>query len=260
MRIGTGWIARPWTATGRDALAALESCQGGSRHPGVRLALIVVAATLAWFVYVPLHELLHALGCVATGGSVQRLEISPLFGGALWARLFPFVKSGGDYAGRLSGFDTRGSDLTYLCTDFAPYLLTIAGGAGLLRRAAATRSIPALAAGAVLAAAPLLSLTGDCYEMGSILVSRALTLLPGGPDPTAAAGLRHDDLLALLGEFARRFSRNRALWGAAAGVSFIGGVLIAGLTLELSQRCARWTGAGRPRSGDSELVHLPPQR
>jgi hypothetical protein len=43
---------------------------------------------------------------------VWRLEIDPLYGGALLARWLPFVEAGGEYAGRLSGFDTAGSDAT----------------------------------------------------------------------------------------------------------------------------------------------------
>src|SRR5512134_5555 len=106
----------------RDYLAALDAM-----HPSpVRRWLLVVAAfAAAWFVYVPIHELMHAYGCIAAGGAVTRLEIAPEYGGALLARLFPFVASGSSYAGQLTGFDTRGSDAIYLATVLAPYLLTI---------------------------------------------------------------------------------------------------------------------------------------
>ena len=42
------------------------------------LSLLFVAAGLAvgWWVYVPVHELLHALACIATGGDVDELEIA----------------------------------------------------------------------------------------------------------------------------------------------------------------------------------------
>jgi len=50
---------------------------------------------------------------------VSRLEIDPLYGADALARIFPFVSPGGAYAGRLSGFDTRGSDWIYWLTDLA---------------------------------------------------------------------------------------------------------------------------------------------
>jgi hypothetical protein len=129
---------------------------------------------------------------------VKRLEIATLFGGAALARLLPFVAAGsGDYAGQLSGFDTHGSDLVYLATDLGPYLLTVFPGVWWLRRAArgAAGAHPgrgALAFGAALpvARAPVLSLGGDAYEIGSILVTR----LPPWTSPAVRRLLRGDDL------------------------------------------------------------------
>jgi hypothetical protein len=149
-----------------------------------------------WWVYVPLHELLHAAACTAAGGAVSRLEIDGLYGGALLARIFPFVVSGSEYAGRLSGFDTRGSDLIYLATDLGPFVLTLFPGVWLLRRAAAARRPLLFGASLPFAMAPFLSLTGDAYEIGSILITR----LP----PWARDGLlRGDDLFAKGAELAR---------------------------------------------------------
>src|SRR5207344_3373896 len=97
-----------------------------------RLAILIVAAALTWWIYVPIHELAHAFGCLAGGGAVTRLEIDPLYGAAWLQRVFPFVAVGSDYAGQLTGFDTRGNDLTYLLTDFLPFVGTIAVGVPLL--------------------------------------------------------------------------------------------------------------------------------
>ena len=47
------------------------------------LVKVFVGLTLGWFLYVPIHELLHAAACVLTGGAVSRLEIAPMYGGAL---------------------------------------------------------------------------------------------------------------------------------------------------------------------------------
>ena len=91
------------------------------RH-GLRSLLLVAAGlVVGWWVYVPLHELLHAFGCLAAGGEVSRLEIAPVYGGGWLSKLFPFVVPGGPYAGRLSGFDSHGSDWIYLATDLAPF-------------------------------------------------------------------------------------------------------------------------------------------
>src|SRR6185503_3402963 len=172
------------------ALPVRDLLRGQGRTLGRRrdLAWLLAGVFAGWWVYVPVHELLHALACVAAGGGVTRLEVAPLYGGALLARLFPWVVAGGEYAGRLSGFDTRGSDAIYLATDLAPFLLTLFPGVWALRRAARARR-PALFGAAVpLALAPFVSLGGDAYEIGSILVTR----LP--PWSNAAALLRGDDV------------------------------------------------------------------
>src|SRR5689334_10291254 len=88
-------------------------------NAGHVLALLLSAAA-SWWLYVPLHELAHAWGCQLGGGSVSKLEIDAMYGAALLQRVFPYVSVGSEYAGRLSGFDTHGSDATYLLTDFLP--------------------------------------------------------------------------------------------------------------------------------------------
>lgn len=189
-------VARPV----RDWLDALETCLQGRARVG--LAVLIASMLLSWWAYVPAHELLHAWGCRLAGGTVTRLEIDGIYGAALLAKLFPYVTSGSRYAGRLSGFDTRGSDLVYLATDAAPFVLTIVIGVPLLR-AAARRGGPwrcaMLGASVPLAFAPFVSLPGDYYEMGAVIVSRAVArVLPGVP----LDRWRSDDLLALVGHLA----------------------------------------------------------
>ena len=149
-----------------------------------------VSLVAAWYVYVPIHELLHAHGCVATGGSVTTLEIQTQYGGALLAKVFPFVQAGGEYAGRLSDFDTHGSDLVYFATDATPFLLSIFLGVPLLRACGRASRPLLLGPAIVLALAPFYSLTGDYYEMGSILVTGAM-----GEEWQA---LRSDDLFKVM--------------------------------------------------------------
>jgi hypothetical protein len=159
---------------------------------GPRGLLVAGAGLVAgWWLYVPMHELLHAAACWASGGEVTRLEIAPEYGGRILAGWFSWVVSGSEYAGRLSGFDTRGSDWRYLATDLGPFVLTLFPGVWALRQAARRRLALAWGASLPFAMAPFLSLTGDAYEIASIVTTRLLLFAP-----TAAARelLRGDDL------------------------------------------------------------------
>lgn len=202
-----------------DAWRGLERCLD---RGALALAWIGAGLLAGWWVYVPAHELLHAAACRAAGGEVRRLEIAPLYGGAVLARVLPFVAAGGEYAGRLSGFDTHGSDLVYLATDLGPFLLTLVPGVWWLRRAARARRPFAFGASLPVALAPLLSLTGDAYEIGSIVVTR----LPPWTGPVPRQLLRGDDLGARLSAIASAGARPLwplwlgALLAAAAGLAW----------------------------------------
>jgi hypothetical protein len=207
-----------------DAMA--KALEPGALRGGALLALGAVAT---WFVYVPIHELLHAAGCVATGGAVHELELDPLYGGTLLARVLPFVTAGGEYAGRLSGFDTHGSDLVYLATDLGPYLLSILVGVPMLL-ACTRRSRPLLfGAAVVLALAPLYNVPGDYYEMASILTTRATAWISGVSGPPPYAALRSDDVIKLIGELLD----DPGSLGLATGsqVAAAGGLVAASLVL-----------------------------
>lgn len=228
------------------------------------LAVAVGALVAAWFLYVPVHELLHAAGCSLAGGSVTRLEIAPQYGGTLLARLFPLVVAGGDYAGRLSGFDTHGSDLIYLATDFAPYVLSVLVGVPLMRICTWRRRPVLFGVAVVIGLAPFYNAFGDYYEMGSIITTRVVTLLgvdadpvgngasavgaeppesPGGP--AAFGGIRSDDVFRLVGDVVSR-PGELGLHGAgemgAAMVlilaSLLVGLLLAMLTYRLGDAVA----------------------
>lgn len=211
-----------------------------------RMALFLGALVASWFVYVPVHELLHAFGCWATGGTVTELQIGGLYGGHLFAMVFPFVTAGGDYAGRLTGFDTGGSALVYLATDFAPYLLTVAGAFLLLRLACAKRSPLIAGPGLILVAAPAMSVTGDYYEMGSVLVSSVITWVAPSVPVAQAHALRHDDLFALFAEFPSRFPAHPTAWGAAVVVSLLVGLGLATATLAASRGIANLAATRNP--------------
>jgi hypothetical protein len=220
----------------KDLLSALDAALTPGRPAWKLLPPLALGIAASWMIYVPVHELLHVAGCVVTGGTVTELRLSPLYGAALLKKIFPFIVPSSEYAGRLAGFSTGGSDLRYLATDFAPYLLTILIGVPLLRsrfvapprgdsrgRWRAWLFGPAV----VLAAAPVISLTGDYFEMGSILLTRGYSMMGvKGLDV-----LRSDDLFRLLGEL----SGGQVSLSAGRGVSWIvaGSVITSSLILAL---------------------------
>lgn len=211
-----------------DVLEGLDRClDRGARG----LFLMGLGLALGWWVYVPLHELLHAAACAASGGTVSRLEIDPLYGGALLARVFPFVTAGGEYAGRLSGFDTGGDDRIYLATDLGPFVLTLFPGVWWMRRAARRRQSLRFGMALPFALAPFLSLPGDAYEIGSILATR----LPPWDQAPLRELLRGDDLGKKLGEIA---ALGHPPWGGLA-VAVSLAVLWAALTCRAGGAVAR---------------------
>ncbi len=168
---------------------------------------------------VPVHELLHAAGCVLTGGTVSQLQLRPVFGGAVLARAIPWIVPGGDYAGRLSGFEPAG-DLSYLAAVLLPHLLLAPLGAWVCR-VASRRGNPVLwGAGLAAAGQPVASLLGDFYEAASIPLTAAAQRL-GAP---WAKLLRGDDVALVSAEAAR-------IGGAAPIALFVltclGGVALA---------------------------------
>ena len=181
-----------------DFFSGLESCL--SRLSYFNLLIMILSFAISWWVYVPLHELGHAFGCIFGGGTVSELQISPMYGAAFLKEIFPFVSVGSEYAGQLTGFDTKGSDLIYLLTDFFPFLLTIFIGVPLLRSASGSRPPSAaikLGFGLPIAFAPFISFSGDYYEMGSIIVSRIGNFLYTTSQFTI---WRSDDVFKLAGE------------------------------------------------------------
>ena len=234
-----------------DYVRALRACL--TRLDGGRLGVLAMALAVSWWIYVPIHELAHAFGCWLSGGTVMRLEISPLYGADLLRRVFPFVSVGSAYAGRLSGFDTHGRDVTYLATDFCPYLLTILVGVPLLRSVTANAERPLVACaimGAALpiAYAPFVGIPGDYYEMGSIIVSRLVaTVSPTFP----VDRWRSDDVFDLGARLFRapQVAQPQDLAGVLA--SLVLGAFLAWLTYGAGVWWARLIGAS-PRTVQGE--------
>ncbi len=212
-----------------DAITlALEPIVTGERVAR-NVALLGVSLIVAWYLYVPVHELLHAAGCALTGGTVTTLEIQRQYGGGLLAQFLPFVQAGGEYAGRLSGFDTHGSDGVYLATDALPFALSVGVGVPLLRRAAAGAHPLLAGPGFVLGLAPFYNVPGDYFEMGSILLTAPLG------DPWR--GLRSDDVFRLLSQL----SNDPAQLGlAGAEVAVAVALVVAAGVLAVALAYATW--------------------
>jgi hypothetical protein len=200
--------------------------------PGKTLVMLALGMAAGWWVYVPVHELLHAAGCLLCGGTVSQLDILPMYGGALLARLIPFVNAGGNYAGRLSGFDTHGSDGCYFVTVYFPFLLSL-GGLWLMEAAAARRSVFLFGAALPCALAPLLSLSGDFLEIGSLALYQ---VWPGTGD--SHRQLISDDLFRLVGSLPEGGAA--AGWDAATAgfiaCSLVIGAVLAWATLVAADR------------------------
>src|SRR5262249_41836157 len=119
-------------------------------------------------------------------------------------------------------------------------------GVWALRRAAAARWEVLFGAALPFALAPFLSLGGDAYEIGSILVTR----LPPWAAPATRSLLRGDDLGKKLGELA---NVQGAPWGGALLAVLLGARWAFG-TYALAGTVARGLGQGeikRPTAAPS---------
>ncbi|MDP3939367.1 MAG: hypothetical protein Q8R92_14695 [Deltaproteobacteria bacterium] len=194
-------------------------------HPARRYLVLALAVAIMWWLYVPLHELAHAGGCVSCGGEVRRMTLAPAYGGSIAARHFAWIDDDTPYAGQLADFTTGNSDLCYLWLVLAPYLATPLARP-LFRRAGRGGAPIAFAAGAILASAPLVSIPGDFYEAASIVVTRvAASALPN------VDALRSDDLPALVTRLASPGAGTTpADWALVAGAALLGALAALALT------------------------------
>ncbi len=189
---------------------------------------LVAVVVAAWFITVPIHELLHVAGCLISGGEVMELTIQPMYGGILLSKVFGFITSGGDYAGQLKDFDTGGSDICYFITVSFPFLLTVFLGVPLLSIAARSGSPLWHGVGAVHTILPVASITGDYYEMGSIAATR---LFGYAHTSEEAALIRGDDLFRVISRVREAELANGVL---VITVGLILGIFLVALTFDLS--------------------------
>ncbi|HPQ39750.1 MAG TPA: hypothetical protein PLV45_05195 [bacterium] len=228
-----------------DPLQAAESIL----KPGL---ILLVSAAMTWFIYVPIHELFHVGGCVFTGGTVTELVMGREYGAGFLQSIFPFITPDTTrYAGRVTGFDPNG-DIGYFITVFAPFLLTLFPGVWFLKIAITRRKTWLMGPGIVMGLAPFYNVTGDYFEMGTIVSTRVINLITAGYPSSAWTDfwlLRSDDVFRLLGEVAD--SPARYGLNTPAGMLVTGGVILMGLILAVSlagwvylggKYLARWGG------------------
>ncbi len=188
---------------------------------------------VGWWVYVPIHELLHAWGCIVAGGEVTELQMSAEYGAEYLKFWFPFITVGSDYAGQLTGFDTKGNDWIYAFTVYAPFLITIIPGIPLYQWVV-HRSNPGTIAcfffGLLLPLAygPFVSVFGDFYELGSIAASNLYGMW--GID---GSHWRSDDFFLLLSDMGSDLRPVRAVDVSGITIGFMLGLLAALVTYGL---------------------------
>lgn len=249
--LSTGFILEPLGAYSRlfaellGAISSLESRPDTSLALKTKLVLWLVAL---WGFYVPLHELFHALGCLISGGEVWEIELSVWSGGGILGSVFPLFKPVASFGGRLSGYSTGGSDWVYFLTDLFPYFPTMIFGTYLLRRGSSPPRPSVLALGMILALAPFISIPGDYYEMGSILVSDLVRWILSangvGGLVNSVDLIRSDDIISLSSQI---FQKNADPAPVGRGMAFLlvffslcMGIWLAGWTLWISERSASW--------------------
>ncbi len=145
---------------------------------------------------------------------------------SILAEHIPFVVSGSNYAGQLTGFDTKGSDLCYLATDFGPFVLTVLFGVALVKICMKKRRPIVFGIAMVVGLASFYNIPGDYFEMGSIITTRAVTVLTGGGPDIAFVGIRSDDVFTLI--------QNIFTKPAELGLAGFGNVVIALLLVVVS--------------------------
>ncbi|MCH8149947.1 MAG: hypothetical protein IH987_18535 [Planctomycetes bacterium] len=170
------------------------------RSPFKAMGPMMISIVVVWFLYVPVHELLHVAGCLMTGGEVTRLELSARYGANFLKEIFPFIVSGSNYAGQLTGFDTKGSDFIYLATDFLPFALSVLIGVPVIHFCMRGRRPILFGLGVVIGLAPFYNMPGDYYEMGSIMTTRVATWVTGSAPAIAFEGIRSDDIFSLMSD------------------------------------------------------------
>ena len=219
-------------------------------EPRKPLIIVMVSIVVTWFLYVPIHELLHVAGCVFTGGTVSELVMGREYGADFLKEIFPFITPATTkYAGRVTGFEPNG-DIGYLICVFAPFILTLFPGVWCLKQAYKKKIYWMMGPGVVMGLASFYNLTGDYFEMGTILSTRLInSLLGGGPADNFASFwlLRSDDIFRLFSEISEAPEmygigtvNGTLVTSLAIAIGLFLAISLAGWVYQIGRLCARW--------------------
>lgn len=227
-------LFRGWILAYRDIHLGLVIPFQQTQSIRTQSILLLVSLVVTWFIYVPIHELLHVAGCVLTGGTVSELVMGREYGAGLLKNIFPFITPATTrYAGRVTGFEPNG-DIGYLVTVLAPYILTLFPGIPLIGKAIRTTRFVYWGPGIVIGLATFYNVTGDFFEIGTIISTRMIDMATGGKVSAGVSAywsLRSDDLFRLIGEI----GTDPAGYGfdTAAGIIPVSLVVVTGLILAI---------------------------
>lgn len=229
----------PFEAVKEGISLPLKTFEQAITDGGFKSLLKVILGLLAfWHLYVPVHELLHVLGCWLVGGEVKTLTLKPQYGGRTLAQWFHFVVPESEYAGRLSGFTTPGA-WGHALVDFFPYSISLFG-ITLIRYCGRSRSAFLLGPGFILTFVPFISVPGDYYEAVSLVTTRIAETL----NPQLTAGvLVSDDVFRSIQVLGRGGNLGWTI-GALVFVGVVLAIYLAFMTLAIQVWISHWIDRG----------------
>ena len=190
-----------------------------------KLFILFSAFLASWWLYVPIHELMHVAGCIIMGGEVNELAIDPMYGGKLLSNIFPFVVSESDYAGQLTDFTTP-NKYAYFIVDMFPYLLSLPAVL-LIKLATKHRHIWLFSLGFLLMFVPLTQMFGDFYEATSLGVGELMSMINPELNPQLIVS---DDMFKLLASLNENSTTSSLVYFCVI-LSFILGIVLAWLVI-----------------------------
>ena len=190
-----------------------------------KLVILLLVFFVSFWIYVPIHELMHAFATFLVGGEVRELAIDATYGGVFFAKIFPFVVSESEYAGQLTDFTTP-NKFAYFIVDMFPYLLSLPGVL-LIRLAAKYKRLWLFSLGFLLMLVPLTQIFGDFYEAASLSMGEIMSLLNPSLDPNLIVS---DDMFKLLSTIDESSKGNLLIYISIA-LSLLLGLILAWLTI-----------------------------
>ena len=217
----------PLTSWTKTALNTPTQALGHLLSDGsnTKLFILLLVFLVSFWIYVPIHELMHAFGCMLTGGEVRELAIDATYGGKLFAKIFPFVVSESEYAGQLTDFTTP-NKFAYFIVDMFPYLLSLPGIL-FIRLAAKKNYLWLFSLGFLLMLVPLTQIFGDFYEATSLGMGEVMTMFNSNLE---ADSIVSDDMFKLISSINEN-PESSILNYIFVGLSFILGLILAWLVI-----------------------------